>query len=117
MKYLVLFLISLISFTLYAADVSKTANRKIASTVNIEKARLAIVKIMEVKAVIDAYKKQGYKCQDTAITILTEDEFSAQKACTIRTNRFESSVELVIKGSHDNNSNFIITSIEFVRAG
>lgn len=77
--------------------------------------RLQIARSTEVKSISEAYKKQGYKCQNTEIeSVDVEAELvTARKICISKDETGESAKIMLIKA----NTNGGILSIEFMFAG
>lgn len=79
--------------------------------------RLKIANTVEVKSLSDAYKKQGYKCQNTEILSATSDQIQARKTC-IKRGPVEGARIMEIEAFIvDDVSEASVTKINFVTAG
>lgn len=107
MKKMILGLVATMTLTVSAfADLSK------------DEVRLKIARSTEVKAISEAYKKQGYKCSNTTIESVVDYVTTANKICTRNDADGEFSKIMIIKASvTEEGSTALILNIEFMLAG
>ena len=80
--------------------------------------RLKIARTSEVKALSEAYKKQGFKCQNTEVLSAANGLIQARKICSYDNGKIESDKIMEIEAFlMDDVSEAIVTNIRFDVAG